>query len=304
MRRMKRSFTLMLVLFCAVLSSSAQTTLWQHTEHTLSLLNGTNIVWQIVADPAQGKPYFHPLATPGGIVLTDLRPSDHPWHRGLWWSWKYINGPNYWEEDPETARSEASTELTAARLEPHDGGSATLSFDLNYRPWQASPVLTERRIIQISSPTNGSYELLWSSTFTPRIDAYLERTPPPDEPHGVAWGGYAGLSLRLNPKTRGWTFSNAQGLSGVAALHGHPSAWVKFSAGAGHPAITVFDDPRNPRYPCPWYVNQDMPYFSPALLFHAPMKLAAGEQLTLRYRIVITDHDAGEKEQSSTSKSE
>ncbi|HUC83677.1 MAG TPA: ThuA domain-containing protein, partial [Candidatus Acidoferrales bacterium] len=44
---------------------------WKRTRTSLALLNGTNIIWQIVADPAQGKPYFHPLATPEGTLLSD-----------------------------------------------------------------------------------------------------------------------------------------------------------------------------------------------------------------------------------------
>jgi pimeloyl-ACP methyl ester carboxylesterase len=70
----------------------AATLTWRRTATSLALVRGANVLWQAVADPAQGKPYFHPLATPGGVVVSDLRPADHLWHRGLWWSWKLING--------------------------------------------------------------------------------------------------------------------------------------------------------------------------------------------------------------------
>jgi hypothetical protein len=49
---------------------------------------------------ARRKPYVHPLATPAGRVLTRVEPDDHPWHRGLWFTIKYVNGENFWEEDP------------------------------------------------------------------------------------------------------------------------------------------------------------------------------------------------------------
>lgn len=270
----------------------AQTNSWRQTEHALALLHGTNVVWQIVADPAQGKPYFHPLATPGGTLLTDLRPPDHPWHRGLWFAWKYINALNYWEEDAQTHRSEGATELVAEKLQPRNDGSATLSFSLSYHPWNAPALLTEQRTIAISAPAQGRYEIHWTSEFTAVTNVTLIRTPPLGEPGGVAWGGYAGLSLRLNPATRGWTFSNSSGAAGVTALHGKPASWLKFSAGTNLPAVTIFDDAQNRRHPSPWYVNQDMPYFSPALLFDQSLPLSPGEKLTLRYRILITDHDA------------
>ena len=269
----------------------AQPNSWRQTEHTLARLNGTNVIWQIVADPAQGKPYFHPLATPDGTVLTDLRPKDHYWHRGLWWSWKFINDLNYWEEDEQTHQSEAATELAGCQLQPHKDGSAELKFYIKYHPWNAPPVLTEQRLIAISAPTNGSYEINWTSEFTAVTNVTLTRTPLPGEPDGQSYGGYAGLSLRLNPGTRQWTFTNSAGASGVAALHGKPASWMKFTAGPNLTAVAIFDDPRNNQHPVPWYVNQGMPFFSPSPLFAKPLALRPGERLVLRYRILITDHD-------------
>jgi len=43
--------------FVLAQSLVAQTNSWRQSEHALALLKGTNVVWQIVADLAQGKPY-------------------------------------------------------------------------------------------------------------------------------------------------------------------------------------------------------------------------------------------------------
>ncbi len=274
----------------------AQTYSWRQSDHALALLNGAKVVWQVVADPAEGKPYFHPLATPSGMVLTDLRPPDHPWHRGLWFSWKYINGLNYWEEDPQTHRSEAATELVESKFEPRGDGSAELKFSLSYHPWNAPAVLTEQRTIEISAPANGRYEINWTSEFTAVTNVSLTRTPLPGEPDGKTWGGYAGLSLRLNKAMSGWAFSNDSGATGVTALHGKRARWLKFAAGADLPAVTIFDDARNLRYPSPWYVDQEMPFFSPALLFKKSLTLAPREKMVLHYKILIIDHDIQDKD--------
>ena len=274
----------------------AKTYTWRRKEHSLALLSGSSIVWQVVTDPAEGKPYFHPLATPAGTMLTALRPQDHPWHRGLWWSWKFINGLNYWEEDRQTGRSEGATELIGSKLQPNDDGSAKLEFAINYHPWNSQPVLTERRTVEISVPEKGSYEMRWMSEFTAVVNTTLGRTPPPHEPNGVSYGGYAGLSMRLSPAAQSWHTSNSEGGGGVAALHGRPARWVRFSRGRGLEAVTIFDDPRNPRFPSRWYVNQEMPFFSPALLFEEPLALMAGERLLLQYRILVTDNDLPEGE--------
>ena len=47
---------------------------------------------------ARRRPYVHPLRTPAGHVLTRNAPADHPWHHGLWFTIKYVDGDNFWEE--------------------------------------------------------------------------------------------------------------------------------------------------------------------------------------------------------------
>ena len=71
-------------------------------------------MWQLSFDPAKGKPFFHPVSVNGGTSLTNFRPEDHPWHYGLWFSWKLINGANYWEENRETGRAQGGDALEPA----------------------------------------------------------------------------------------------------------------------------------------------------------------------------------------------
>ena len=44
------------------------------------------------------RPNVHPLKTPSGITLTRDAPEDHPWHHGLWFTIKFVNEENFWEE--------------------------------------------------------------------------------------------------------------------------------------------------------------------------------------------------------------
>ena len=73
---------------------------WRETPASLALLSGDRVVWQfnhLRDGKEKGCPYFHPLATMEGAVLTDLRPADHVWLRGLRFAWKKINGlEGYW----------------------------------------------------------------------------------------------------------------------------------------------------------------------------------------------------------------
>ena len=42
------------------------------------------------------KPYFHPLRTLSGEVVTHYRPHDHRWHTGLAMTMSVLSGMNFW----------------------------------------------------------------------------------------------------------------------------------------------------------------------------------------------------------------
>ena len=260
---------------------------WRQTDSSLALADGARIAWQLNFKKAEGKPYFHPLTLSDGTTLTALRPQDHPWHRGLWWSWKFINGVNYWEEDKTTGRSAGQTELVSVRAEPASNFSARVKMALSYHLPEKPPVLSEQRTLEMSTPdAHGNYTIDWTSVFTAGTeDLKLDRSPPRNFS-----GGYAGLSCRLSPECRGWAFTCSAGLSGATNIYGKTAQWVDVSRGGG---MAIFEHPDNLRHPTPWYPNDSMPFFSPALLFHEPYLLPAGKTITLRYRVWVHSSSAG-----------
>ena len=270
---------------------------WRQTNSSVAVLNRGRVVWQLKFDRKEGTPYFHPLGLTDGTVLTCLRPADHRWHRALWFSWKFINGLNYWEEDPKTGLSQGRTEVVDVKVRPHRDRSGDIEMMLSYHPQGKPAVLTEKRLLAVSAPDeNGRYHIDWHSTFTAgEKDVLLDRTPIPGEKGGKGFGGYAGLSVRMAKATRGWQFVDSEGRKDKEA-HGKKARWVNFSGetSTGQSAgIAIFDHPENLRHPSPWYVTKDMPYFSPAVLFNKPYTLPAGKSLTLRYRILIHAGRAG-----------
>src|SRR5438876_12112493 len=42
------------------------------------------------------KPYLHPLRTLTGGPVTNYRPHDHRWHKGLQFTWSHVSGQNFW----------------------------------------------------------------------------------------------------------------------------------------------------------------------------------------------------------------
>lgn len=258
---------------------------WLRTDTSLGLSGNGGVIWRLVFDPAQPKSYFHPLATVDGKVLTGFEPKDHPWHRGLWWSWKTINGINYWEENPTTRVSEGITEQTGARVELKQDYGAGAELQFSYHPPGQPAVLTEKRRLTVSPPdAAGTYMIDWISEFTAgEAPVKLDRTPPPHE-GGPAHGGYAGISLRFPQDSRGFTVLNSEGKSGG---HGKAARWVSVSEPSG--GIAILDHPANLRHPSPWYVSETpgMLFLAPAPLFNETLELAPREMITLTYRVII-----------------
>lgn len=286
---------------------------WKQTDASLALLNHDRVVWQWNYAANQAKPYFHPIALTDGTILTAPSPSDHPWHRALWFSWKMLNGVNYWEEDAATGKAQGLTEVRSAKLTPNADGSARIEFELSYHPPEAAPVLTENRLIEVSVPDErGAYRINWRGTFTAGDKEVLLQG-------GTAGGGYAGLSVRVSQASGEWVLIDSEGRrdtdresgnSGGLAVntHGQRARWADFSlvdTATQQPCgIAILAHPSNPRHPSQWHnilaATGRFGYFSPAMLWSEPFTLPAGKQFTLRYRILVhpgrADKETIEKE--------
>ena len=268
---------------------------WKQTDDSLTLMNGPKIVWRFGLNHKSDRAYFHPVCLPDGTEVTWDGPPDHPWHHGLWFSWKFINGLNYWEEDRRTGQSAGRRNIEEITFEPRDDFSANIEVSLNYHPPGKVPVLTEYRTITIEAPgPDGRYRIDWAGRFQAAgQDVLLNRTPIPGEKNGKSWGGYAGLSVRVAEDIADWRVIDSERREGLEG-HGKTARWMAFAGGTpegGDVGIAMFDDPGNARHPTPWFViaNPKVPfgYFSPALLFNEPLTLPAGETLTLKYRVLV-----------------
>jgi hypothetical protein len=257
-------------------------------------------LWQLNLDPRL-KPFFHPVSSPDGTLLTAEAPPDHPWHLGLWFCWKYINKLNYWEftGDPKMAVSEGRTDVKQIRIDTRRNGSAVIRLQIDYHPWTepSNVVMTESRTITVSTPDkSGSYSIYFDMAFEARQDLVLDRTPPQINAAGVKWGGYAGLSMRFDTKLSDPDYFSELSDS-VSSGENHPfvAANLKTPAGKTVQAV-IFDHPDNPRHPSAWYTinrpNDRFWFFTPALLYNSAMEMKKGEKMRLRYRVLIPSLNA------------
>ena len=278
------------------ISSEGNNFRWIQSDTTLSLINNSDLIWQYNFNNRFGKPYFHPVRVKNS-TLTCVSPPDHPWHLGLWFSWKFINGVNYWEylddfKSEETGyKSAGITKLQKIDILKNPGYSANIRMELQYHPAGGDVVMMEKRNISISPPfSNGSYFIDYENIFNPLIDeVVLDRTPPEGEPEGKSWGGYAGLSIRFNQdctspeiivpsdsenyKKNNWLYMGLNTLTGEKA------------------GICILQNLKFTTPKTSWYVINDpeIPffYYSPAVLFGGKIVLKKGEALHLKYRVWI-----------------
>lgn len=283
------------LLFAGVFGHPARAD-WQHDDKTIAWRDGTNVVWRFSFDSRKGKTFFDPLAV-RGITLTNFKPEDHPWHYGLWFSWKYINKANYWEESRQTGKAEGMTSWTAPNIETNPDGSATIRLAVTYTHPSGRVDLTENRELKVSAvKADGGYTIDWRSDFVAgKEGAVLDRTPMPGEPKGQVNGGYAGLGLRMAapPLTFSVLCSTGavnQFVSDRARPFAPAAAFNFGKAGGDVGGIAIFSDPANAGENAPWYVvnSKDMRFACAAILAPKVLTLKPDEALKLRYRIAVS----------------
>jgi len=260
---------------------------WQKTDTSVTLLNGKAVVWSHVHDRKVGKPYMR-FGLLDGTELTRPWPfkktyakADHTWHRALWWSWKAIDGVNYWEEHQE------GTDPVKVTVATRDDGSASIHTSITYHEPDKAPVVTEQRVVTVSAPDKaGAYLITWKATFKGGSD----------KPVVFNRNSYGGFALRLAAEfcpdkakgKAGWQFFDSEGRDDKA--NGRTARWVAFRGKAqnGKPTcVAMFDAPSNPRHPSYWQTRTQYPYMNPSFTCKEDYTLEKGKTLTLTYGVLI-----------------
>jgi type 1 glutamine amidotransferase len=268
---------------------------FNRTDSTISLVKGQNIIWQYNFNNRYGKQYFHPVNA-GTSTLTCVSPPDHPWHMGLWFSWEFINGINYWEylndykSEKTGYRSAGTTRIKDMKFSEGKDFSADISLNILYQPDGGTAVMSELCNLHISPPSAESYYIDFDHTFNPLTgEVVLDRTPISGEPDGQSWGGYSGLSVRFS---QDYTFASIIAPDTTNKHRKNPWVYMSFKTLTGKDAgIIIIKDPKYTTEVTSWYIinNPAIPfyYYSPAVIYDGKITLKKGEKLQLRYRVWI-----------------
>jgi hypothetical protein len=237
--------------------------------------------------PVESGGFFHPVMTPSGTVVTDLAPSDHPHHRGIFLAWVEMHG----QKDADFWGWGEHAPIKGRRI-VHEGVRDTLSggdlayFDA-YNDWVADGQVLLREVLHVEAradPSAAAHVIDLTYKLTPTADLLLSR-----------WA-FSGFCVR----TRGDGKLTAHGPRGEVKLpnpsHVSPesdwpaAAWygytLKFDDGKAA-GVAVIDHPQNP--PSLWHNHRDVRMLNPCIVAPGAVKLKARQPLVLRYRVVAHD---------------
>ncbi|MBO0772015.1 MAG: PmoA family protein [Actinobacteria bacterium] len=247
------------------------------------------------------RPYFHPLRTLGGDLVTLYRPHDHVWHKGIAWSLPNVGPANFWGgvtylrgQGYRQLANNGRTRHDSFREIAADGDCLRLAEDLTWITEQGETWFAERRRVGARAwPGDDCWVLAFETTMRNVSGNEIVIGSPGTEGRDNA--GYGGLFWRGPRSFTGGRVVTPDGDGGDEYM-GWRGPWLGFAGRHdehGRASTVLFaDDPGNFSYPSQWFVRS-LPYacLCPAPFFSAEHMIGDGQELTLRYAVAIADGD-------------
>ncbi|GDY33156.1 PmoA family protein [Gandjariella thermophila] len=243
-------------------------------------------------------PYFHPLRSLAGDVVTGHRPHDHRWHKGLAMTATHLSGQNFWGGGTYTpgAPGNGYVDLpNVGRLEHTGfaefapGGRPEFTEHVDWVTAGGQRWIEEVRRFAVRDvdPTDGSWALEFATELRNVRGAALEFGSP--TVFGRELAGYCGFFWRGPRSFTGGTVIAADG-GGGPEMMGRRAGWLAYVGThdeVDRSATLLFLAGGEPPH---WFVRTTpYPGVNPSLAFSSARELPAGETLRLRYRMVVAD---------------
>ncbi|PSK93838.1 methane monooxygenase PmoA-like [Haloactinopolyspora alba] len=256
------------------------------------------------------RPYFHPLRTLGGDVVSLYRPHDHVWHKGIAWSVANVGGPGAGDGQDQQNFWGGTTYLRGAGYQQLDNDGAIRHREFAHLEAGPERVDVAHRLDWVTQDARAWVDELrrftvtltdqaWVLTFVTELTNVSGHALTMGSPttQGRENAGYGGLFWRGPRSFTGGTV-HAPGRAGGDELMGVRAPWLGFTGvhdeHGRSSTLVVVDDPDNAGHPTQWFVRSE-PFacLCPAPFFSAEVEIAPGDSLGLRYAVVVADGDPG-----------
>ena len=227
----------------------------------------------------QNKPILHPVIGPTGKEMTrPLGEGDHVHHSSFWFTHGDVNGTDFWHKGGLIEHKEF--------LVAKGGKKATLKTVSDWKDKNGKVLGEESR------------EMVFDANDKARwVDVDIVFTAKAPVTFGKTKEGSFGV--RMWPKStvkEGGTIQNSEGKKNGDAW-GKPAAWVDYYGDVKGETlgVAILNHPGSLRHPTTWHVRT-YGLFAANPFMKQELKLAAGEKITLKHRVVFhkgTTKEAG-----------
>jgi len=233
---------------------------------------------------SQKYPYFWPVNGPAtGASITTETSEPYPHHHSLFFGCDKVNGGNYWQEGNERGQILSQ----GPKIVEAEGERAVFTDECLWKQPGQDPVMRDTRRVTIAAPGDSRRIIDFEIALEPLTDIRIDKS------------NHSLFSARVMPElsvVSGGTLINAEGATAEKGTLGMKSPWCDYSGKRNGvtEGLAIFQNPNNRWYPAPWF-TRDYGFFSPTPMYWIEgnvLKLAKGERLALRYRIIVHSGDA------------
>jgi Methane oxygenase PmoA len=287
------------------------------------------------------KPVLYPIRTAKGTIITrgwpiDPRPServDHPHHVGLWMNYEDVNGFDYWNNSsaiPEEKRflkygtirqlellemksgsKKGSFRVRGEWVSADGRGESTLIETTNYVFSGKGDQRIIDRITTLRAERDVNFKDVKDGFFAIRVARELEHPSKVAEIFTDANGIETKVPTLNNEGITG-LYRSSEGLEGEK-VWGTRGRWVNLSGKFKNEdvSLAIIDHPKNIGYPTYWHARAYGLFAANPLgasVFSngkeaTNLKMKKGDEVTFRYRVVVTSRKVGDDELNKLAKS-
>lgn len=267
----------------------------------LRALADHRLLWNYQYNHFDYHPHFHPirlLQHRNPVIATNNMPGDHPWHQGVMFAWKNINGYNVWDM-PEDKPSGAARHIHL-EVEHHSDTRLRFRQQLEIVSNDTNPqiLLNEDRSVDFHFDPDSHKQIYdWTiETVAPEQDVAIEGDPNHGGYGGFCFRGcalindayaHSGGSEFLPPDNDFARYQVAYDQKWVAITMLMDGIERGVPIPDRYVTACILDHPENLSHPTPVLAWPHMQKLNMGILNRRTVSIKRGESLQLKYRLTL-----------------